>query len=99
VFARVHTLQTTPEQHDQGLEIVRDQLLPYLRDTSGFRGLVRLDDRAAGKTLVISLWADEAALLDSAEAAERFSELTAETSGATRLALERYEATLFDIAP
>ena len=99
MFARVHVLQTTPEQHDQGLEIVRDHLLPHLRDTSGFRGLVRLDDREAGKTLVISLWADEQALTDSAEAAERFSALAAETSGATRLALESYEATLFDIAP
>jgi heme-degrading monooxygenase HmoA len=98
VFARVHVLQTTPEQHDQGLEIVRDHLLPYLRDTSGFRGLVRLDDRESGKTLVITLWADEQALADSAEAAERFGELAAETSGATRLALERYEATLFDVA-
>jgi len=99
VFARVHVLQTTPEQHDQGLEIVRDQLLPHLQNTSGFRGLVRLDNREAGKTLVITLWADEQALADSSEAAERFSELAAETSGATRLALERYEATLFDLAP
>jgi Antibiotic biosynthesis monooxygenase len=99
VFARVHVLQTTPEQHDQGLEIVRDHLLPYLRDTSGFRGLVRLDDREAGKTLVITLWADEQALDDSDEVAARFSELAAETSGATRLALDRYEATLFDLAP
>jgi hypothetical protein len=45
VFARVHVLQTTPEQSDTGLEIVRDQLLPWLRDTSGYRGLIRLLDR------------------------------------------------------
>jgi PAS domain S-box-containing protein len=38
VFARLHALQTTREQHDLGLEIVRDQPLPWLRDSSGFGG-------------------------------------------------------------
>ncbi len=97
MYARLHVLQTTPEQHDHGLEIVRDQLLPYLRNSTGYRGLIRLADPAAGKTLVITLWADEESRRASAEAGDRFSELTAETTGATRLALEQYEATLFDV--
>jgi hypothetical protein len=98
VFARVHVLETTPEQHDRGLEIVRDQLLPWLRYSTGFRGLIRLADRAGGKTLVITLWADEEALEASAAAGDQLSELTAANVGATRLALEQYEATLFDVA-
>jgi hypothetical protein len=98
VFARLHILKTTPEQHDRGLEIIQEQLLPYLRDSTGFRGLIRLDDRESGKTLVITLWADEAALQASHHAGDHFSTLAAETSGATRLALEQYEATLFDLA-
>jgi heme-degrading monooxygenase HmoA len=93
----MHVLKTTPEQHDLGLEIVRDQLLPWLRDSTGFRGLIRLDDREAGKTLVITLWADEEAFRATAEAGDRFSELSAATTGATRLALETYEAELFDV--
>jgi heme-degrading monooxygenase HmoA len=97
VFARVHVLETTPEQSDTGLEIVRDQLLPWLRDASGFRGLIRLLDREKGKTLVISLWADEEALQASTDAGERLAELTAQTTGATRLAIEQYEATFFDV--
>ena len=97
MYARLHVLQTTPEQHDHGLEIVRDQVLPWLRDSTGYRGLIRLADPAAGKTLVITLWADEESLRASAEAGDRLSELTAETTGATRLALEQYEATLFDV--
>jgi hypothetical protein len=46
----MHVLQTTPEQHDLGLEIVRDQLLPWLRDSSGFRGLIRLWNPAESPT-------------------------------------------------
>jgi heme-degrading monooxygenase HmoA len=97
VFARVHVLQTSPEQSDAGLEIFREQLLPWLRDASGYRGLIRLVDRGNGKTLVISLWSDEQALQASTEAGERLAELTAETVGATRLAVEQYEATIFDV--
>jgi len=87
VLARLHALRTTPEQHDLGLEIVRDQLLPWLRDSSGFRGLIRLWNPAESKTLVITLWADEESLRASAEA----------TVGTTRLALEDYEVSLFDV--
>ena len=97
MFARVHVLQTTPEQSDTGLEIVREQLLPWLRDTSGYRGLIRLLDRENGRTLVISLWADEQSLDASTEAGERLAELTAQTTGATRLAIEQYEATILDL--
>jgi hypothetical protein len=97
VFARVHVIQSTPEQQEEGLEIVRDQLLPWLRDSSGYRGLIRLADHAGGKTLVITLWADEESLQASAEAGNRLTELTMQSVGATRLALEQYEATLFDV--
>jgi heme-degrading monooxygenase HmoA len=97
VLARLHALQTTPDQHDLGLEIVRDQLLPWLRDSSGFRGLIRLWNPSESKTLVITLWADEESLRASAEAGDRFGELTAETVGTTRLALEDYEVSLLDV--
>ena len=97
MFARLHVLKTTPEQSERGLELVRDQLLPWLRDSSGYRGLIRLTDEAREKTLVISLWADEESLRASAEAGDRLSELTAANVGATRLAVEQYEATLFDL--
>lgn len=97
MFARLHVLQSTAEQQEAGLEIVRDQLLPWLRDSSGYRGLINLADREGGKALVITLWADEQSLEASEEAAKRLTELTAQTTGATRLALERYEATVFDV--
>ena len=94
----MHILKTTPEQYDQGLEIVREQLLPWLRDSSGFRGLIRLSSRTEPRTLVITLWADEASLEASAQVGKELSDLTAETTGATRLALEDYEVSLFDVS-
>jgi heme-degrading monooxygenase HmoA len=93
----MHVLETTPEKDQLGLEIVRDQLLPWLRDSTGFRGLIRLTNRKGNKTLVVTLWADEEALQASEEAGKRLSDLTAETVGVTRTALEEYEVTLFDV--
>jgi hypothetical protein len=97
MFARMHTLQTTPEQHDRGLELIRDQLLPWLRDSTGFRGLIRLAHRSSGKVHVITLWADEEALNASAAAGDQLSKLTAATVGATRRELADFEVTLFDV--
>ena len=51
MFAGFHILKTTPEQNERGLELVRDQLLPWLRDSTGYRGLIRLSDSAREKTL------------------------------------------------
>lgn len=97
MFARLHVLETTPEQNERGLEIVRDQLLPWLRESTGFRGLLRLSSPDGTKTLVLTLWASDDDLRASAEAGNRLSELTAETLGVQRKALEEYEVTLFDV--
>jgi hypothetical protein len=97
VFARVHTIQSTREQHEAGLEIVRDEYLPWVRDSTGFRGLIGFLDAEHDQALVITLWADEAALEDSAEAGDKLSRLAARASGSSRRSLESYEVTLFEV--
>jgi hypothetical protein len=99
VYARVHTLETTAEQYERGLEIVRDELLPWARDSTGFRGLIGLVDRANGRTLVLTLWADEGALERSATAADDLSRLATEAAGAIRRSLDDYEVSLFEVTP
>jgi heme-degrading monooxygenase HmoA len=98
VFARVHTLETTPEQHEAGLEIIREQLLPWTRESTGFRGMIGLSDRASGTALVITLWADEESLRASEKAGEELGALTAQVTGTTRRSLDDYEVTLFELA-
>ena len=41
VFARMHTVETTAEGHDRGLELLRE-ILPWLESSTGFRGALRL---------------------------------------------------------
>jgi heme-degrading monooxygenase HmoA len=97
MFARIHTLETTPEQHDEGREIVVEQILPWLRDSSGYRGMIRFAHPDKSKTLVVTLWADEESLKASAQAGEQFSQLSTAATGASLLALEEYEAEFFDV--
>jgi heme-degrading monooxygenase HmoA len=99
VFARIHTLETTPEQHDEGRQIVLEQILPWLRDSSGFRGMIRFAHPDKSKTLVVTLWADEESLQASARAGDDLSKLSTAATGAKRLALEDYETEFFDVTP
>jgi hypothetical protein len=96
VFARMHTVETTAEGHDRGLELLRHELLPWLRESTGFRGLLRLATPDRSKMVVITLWADEAALLETAEAGRGLGALAAEAAGSKRIALEDYEVTFLD---
>lgn len=97
MFARLHTLETTPEQYEVGFEILTEEYLPWARDSNGFRGLIALADKPRETTIVLSLWADEAALDESAAAGDRFSLLGALVSGSTRRSLESFEVTLLDV--
>jgi heme-degrading monooxygenase HmoA len=98
MYARIHTLDTTPEQFEEGLTIIREQLLPWTRESTGFRGMIGLRDRAAKTALVITLWADEESLRASEQAGDRLGTLTAQVTGATRRSLDDYEVTLFELA-
>ena len=97
MFARLHTIDVTREQHEVGLRIVRVEFLPWARESSGFRGLIGLVDEKREKALVLTLWSDRAALDKSAEAGDELSRLGAEVAGSTRRSLESFEVTLFDV--
>lgn len=97
MFARVHTVETTSEQFETWLEIVRDEFLPWARETTGFRGMIGLADEARETSLVLTLWRDEAALEASAEAGDRLSRLASAATGSTRRSLDSFEVTIFDV--
>ena len=97
MFARMHTLETTREQHELGLKIVRDEFLPWIRDATGFRGMIGLVDEGRSTALVLTLWHDEAALEASAEAGDKLSRLASQVSGSTRRSLESFEVTVFEV--
>ena len=59
MFARVTSFEGAPERIDEGLRIYREEVGPWLRDASGFRGFIALIDREGETGIGISFWATE----------------------------------------
>jgi hypothetical protein len=97
MFARVHTLETGPDEYERGYAMVRDVLLPWARESTGFCGLIGLVDEDRQESLVITLWADEESLEASASAGDNLGDLAATASGATRASLKAYAVSIFDV--
>jgi heme-degrading monooxygenase HmoA len=98
VYARISTLEGSPEHIDEGLRQVRENVLPQIQQQEGFKGMVALADRQTGKTLGITFWESEEALKASEEAADRLREGSAEAMSDTITDVERFEVGLFEVA-
>ena len=97
MLARLHTLEATPEQYEAGFGIVQNDLLPWARESTGFCGAIGLVDRDTGKALLLTLWSDDEARTNSAEAADRLSSLAANATGARRESIHDFDVSIFDV--
>ena len=88
----MHTVETTAEGHDRGLELL-NEILPWLEESTGFRGLLRLATADRSKTVVLTFWADEASLAKSLEASRDLGALITDVAGTTRVAMDDFEVT------
>ena len=60
MHARVVTNQIQPGKMDEWVTLVRDSIVPALRQEKGFKGFVILTARDTGKSVGVSLWETEA---------------------------------------
>ena len=62
MYARSTTVRGNPEGMDQEVAYVRDEVMPALTQMSGCVGMSMLADRATGRCIITSAWADETAM-------------------------------------
>lgn len=98
MYARVTTLEASPDRIDDATRHVRDQVLPQLQQQDGFKGLIALGDRQSGKVLGIALWESEEALRSTEEVASRIRGGAAEATGAEAAGAENYEDGYFELS-
>ena len=98
MHARMSILEGSPEQIDEGLRHVREEILPQISQQDGFKGIIALADRQTGKTLGITFWESEEALRASEEAADRLRGDSAQAMGDTIAGVERYEVGVFEMS-
>jgi heme-degrading monooxygenase HmoA len=97
MHARMSTLEGSPEQVDDGLRYVREQVLPLMQQQDGFTGFIVLGDRQSGKVIGVSFWESEQAMEASEQLGDRTRSESAESVGATIAGVERYEVGLFEM--
>ena len=97
MYARITHFRGEGDDLERGIAAYREQVLPYIREVTGFRGHTILVDRAAARAMSITLWASEDALRDYEATAERFRTLLAETWQTPVTGVETYEVALFDL--
>jgi hypothetical protein len=97
VYARVSTLEGSPEQIDEGLRFVKEEILPTGKDDPGFKGLIALGDRNSGKALSITLWEREEDMRATEQDADQLRSSWAEASGQEIASVESYEVGLFEV--
>ena len=68
MFARISTIQGSPERLEAGRQYFEEHVLPVIETLDGFQGAYFLIDRKIGKTVRISVWETEEALQASAKA-------------------------------
>ena len=97
MHARVTIADADPGRVDEGAEVIRDRVLPSVRELEGFRGVIGLTDRETGKSMTVTLWESQEAMLTSEEAANRLRSEVMEALGGSKPTVERYEVTLWEV--
>lgn len=96
MYARVTTFHGSPERIEEGVRIFREQVIPWLRDATGFRGWVVLLDREEGRSLGITFWATEEAARDTEASGAVLRDKVAASIGIPMQSLDVYEVAVVD---
>ena len=96
MYARVTTIEGTPDKMDDASRHIQEQTLPQLRQMDGFEGFVTLADRQSGKVLGLAFWENEEALRATEEAVSSVRSGAAEAAGGTVAGVEQYEVVVFE---
>ncbi len=96
MFARVTTFEGAPERIEEGLRIYREEVVPWLRDASGFRGFIALIDREGETGIGISFWATEEEMMADASRGGALRDEVAATVQAKMTRLGYYEVGLVE---
>lgn len=96
MVARVSTFKGTPEQLEEGVRIFTENVLPWLRDATGFRGWIALLDRPNDRALGITFWSTEEAADEGAASGGPLRDEIAQSVGALMQTMELWDVMYAD---
>ena len=97
MFARVTFSQIEPAKADEAESIMRDIVLPVMRQQQGFKNYCTFADRASGKVISITIWETEADRQASDQSSDYYREAIAKIAPffMTPPVVEDYEAEIY----
>lgn len=91
MYARTTMIQTDPGKIDEGISLVRDEVLPAVTGMDGCVGMSMLVDRQSGRCIATTAWESEAAMRDSAEAVRPLRDKAIQALGGTTGDVDMWE--------
>jgi deazaflavin-dependent oxidoreductase (nitroreductase family) len=79
------------------LRLVRERVLPVVRELPGFSGYLALTDDDRGEVVVLTFWASEQQMHESEATTVRLRREAAEKVGATALSVERFRVAISEL--
>jgi heme-degrading monooxygenase HmoA len=98
MHARMFEFEGSVEEIDAAIALGREQILPLERQMPGFRGLILLADKEAGRLVSVSLWETEEQMQQSEASARMLTRLGAQSIGGKRVGAEPFEVALFELS-
>ncbi|MGZ4617272.1 MAG: antibiotic biosynthesis monooxygenase [Frankiaceae bacterium] len=96
MYARVTHASFPADRLDESKQVVADQM-KEIRANEGNRGYLLLTDPGTGKSMVVSLWEDEAAMRASEQQADRVRDGVARPTNANVTGVDRFEVAIADL--
>ena len=94
MIARVTTFEGDPERMVEGVRIYREQVVPWLLDSTGFRGVLILVDHENDRGLGLSFWTTMEAATDAYASGATLRDEVAASVGTTMTGEEFYDVVL-----
>jgi heme-degrading monooxygenase HmoA len=91
MFARTSSWTGSPEALAKWVDQVTDRVAPMVRGLPGVAGAAFLVDREGGEAMTLTLWADEAAALESDRQADASRAATVAATGVELGSRGRFE--------
>jgi heme-degrading monooxygenase HmoA len=90
MFARLTTLQGSPERADEGVRFIQETVVPQAKQQAGFQGGYWGLDRSTGKA-ALTLWESEQAVQDSEPFGQQVRQQGTTVIGGEVVSVETFE--------
>ena len=91
MYARSTTLTADPQRTDDGIRVVRDEIMPAVQGMPGCIGLSMLVDRESGRCIVTTSWDSAESMAATADGVRAMRQNAMDTMGGRDMTVDEWE--------